>query len=122
MGRARSRGGVTPPIATTLVGSYPQPDWLIDRGRLLESLPPRVRARELWRVPEPYLAAAQDDATALATRDFERVGLDILTDGEIRRESYSNRFATALAGMDVEHPASVPGRTGRENLVPRVVG
>src|ERR671928_2094814 len=122
MGRARSRGGVTPPIATTLVGSYPQPDWLIDRGRLLESLPPRVRARELWRIPEPFLATAQDDATELAIRDFERAGVDILTDGEIRRESYSNRFATALEGLDIDHPARVAGRAGGENLVPRVVG
>src|SRR5919206_3257317 len=122
MGRARSRGGVTPPIATTLVGSYPQPDWLIDRGRLLESLPARVRAAELWRIPEPFLSQAQDDATALAIRDFERAGIDILTDGEIRRESYSNRFATALEGMDIDHPAMVVGRTGRANAVPRVVG
>jgi 5-methyltetrahydropteroyltriglutamate--homocysteine methyltransferase len=113
---------VPPLIPTTLVGSYPQPDWLIDRERLLSNLPPRVRARELWRVPEPYLAQAQDDATALAIRDFERVGLDILTDGEIRRESYSNRFATALAGMDIDNPARVAGRAGGENLVPRVVG
>jgi 5-methyltetrahydropteroyltriglutamate--homocysteine methyltransferase len=89
---------------------------------LLGSLPARVRARELWRVPEPFLAQAQDDATALAIRDFERVGLDILTDGEIRRESYSNRFATALEGMDIDNPAMVLGRTGRENSVPRVVG
>jgi 5-methyltetrahydropteroyltriglutamate--homocysteine methyltransferase len=111
-----------PLIPTTLVGSYPQPDWLIDRERLLGSLPARVRARELWRVPEPFLAQAQDDATALAIRDFERVGLDILTDGEIRRESYSNRFATALEGMDIDNPAMVLGRTGRENSVPRVVG
>src|SRR4051794_4809269 len=111
-----------PLIPTTLVGSYPQPDWLIDRGRLLETLPARVRAKELWRVPEPYLAEAQDDATALAIRDLERVGLDILTDGEIRRESYSNRFATALDGMDIDNPAIVPGRAGGENAVPRVVG
>jgi 5-methyltetrahydropteroyltriglutamate--homocysteine methyltransferase len=111
-----------PPIPTTLVGSYPQPDWLIDRERLLGLLPPRVRAAELWRVPAPYLAEAQDDATVLAIRDFERVGLDILTDGEIRRESYSNRFATALEGMDLENPALVAGRTGRANAVPRVVG
>ena len=111
-----------PLIPTTLVGSYPQPDWLIDRERLLSNLPPRVRARELWRVPEPLLAEAQDDATAVAIRDFERAGLDILTDGEIRRESYSNRFATALEGMDIDNPASVMGRTGKENLVPRVVG
>ena len=109
-------------IPTTLIGSYPQPDWLIDRGRLLESLPPRVRARELWRIPEAHLAAAQDDATELAIRDFERAGVDILTDGEIRRESYSNRFATALEGMDIDNPAMVPGRTGRANAVPRVVG
>jgi 5-methyltetrahydropteroyltriglutamate--homocysteine methyltransferase len=109
-------------ILTTLVGSYPQPDWLIDRERLLSNLPPRVRARELWRVPEPYLAQAQDDATALAIRDFERVGLDVLTDGEIRRESYSNRFATALEGMDIDNPARVAGRAGGDNLVPRVVG
>jgi len=113
---------VPPLIPTTLVGSYPQPDWLIDRGRLLESLPPRVRARELWRIPEPHLAAAQDDATEVAIRDFERAGVDILTDGEIRRESYSNRFATALEGMDIDNPAMVPGRTGRANAVPRVVG
>jgi len=111
-----------PLIPTTLVGSYPQPDWLIDRDRLLDSLPPRVRAQELWRVPEPYLAQAQDDATALAIRDLERVGLDILTDGEIRRESYSNRFATALAGLDIDNPAMVEGRTGKVNAVPRVVG
>jgi 5-methyltetrahydropteroyltriglutamate--homocysteine methyltransferase len=109
-------------ILTTLVGSYPQPDWLIDRERLLSNLPPRVRARELWRVAEPFLGEAQDDATALAIRDFERVGLDVLTDGEIRRESYSNRFATALEGMDIDNPARVPGRAGGENLVPRVVG
>jgi 5-methyltetrahydropteroyltriglutamate--homocysteine methyltransferase len=111
-----------PLIPTTLVGSYPQPDWLIDRERLLDNLPARVRMKELWRVPEPYLAEAQDDATALAIRDLERVGLDILTDGEIRRESYSNRFATALEGMDIDNPAVVPGRAGGENAVPRVVG
>jgi 5-methyltetrahydropteroyltriglutamate--homocysteine methyltransferase len=111
-----------PLIPTTLVGSYPQPDWLIDRDRLLDTLPARVRAKELWRVPEPYLAQAQDDATALAIRDLERVGLDILTDGEIRRESYSNRFATALEGLDVDHPAMVEGRAGKVNAVPRVVG
>jgi 5-methyltetrahydropteroyltriglutamate--homocysteine methyltransferase len=113
---------VLPLIPTTLVGSYPQPDWLIDRERLLGNLPPRVRARELWRVDEPFLAEAQDDATALAIHDFERVGLDILTDGEIRRESYSNRFATALEGMDIDNPAMIAGRTGKRNPVPRVVG
>jgi 5-methyltetrahydropteroyltriglutamate--homocysteine methyltransferase len=111
-----------PLIPTTLVGSYPQPDWLIDRERLLSNLPARVRMKELWRVPEEYLAEAQDDATALAIRDQERVGLDILTDGEMRRESYSNRFATALEGMDIDNPATVPGRAGGSNLVPRVVG
>ncbi len=111
-----------PLLATTLIGSYPQPDWLIDRERLRSTLPARVRARELWRVPEPLLSEAQDDATALAIRDFERAGVDILTDGEIRRESYSNRFATALEGMDVENPAIVPGRAGGTNAVPRVTG
>jgi 5-methyltetrahydropteroyltriglutamate--homocysteine methyltransferase len=114
--------GAVPMLATTLIGSYPQPDWLIDRDRLLESLPPRVRARELWRVDDRWLAQAQDDATLVAIRDFERAGLDILTDGEIRRESYSNRFATALDGMDIDNPAMVLGRTGRKNAVPRVVG
>jgi 5-methyltetrahydropteroyltriglutamate--homocysteine methyltransferase len=111
-----------PLIPTTLVGSYPQPDWLIDRDRLLDTLPARVRFKQLWRVPEPYLAQAQDDATALAIRDLERVGLDILTDGEIRRESYSNRFATALEGLDIDNPAMVEGRAGKVNAVPRVVG
>ena len=94
------------------IGSYPQPDWLIDRERLRGSLPPRVRARELWRIAEPYLAQAQDDATALAIADQERAGVDIVTDGEIRRESYSNRFATALEGLDIDNPAMVPGRAG----------
>jgi 5-methyltetrahydropteroyltriglutamate--homocysteine methyltransferase len=109
-------------IRTTVIGSYPQPDWLIDRDRLRSSLPPRVRARELWRVDEPLLAQAQDDATALAIADQERAGVDIVTDGEIRRESYSNRFATALEGLDLENPAMVPGRAGGTNAVPRVVG
>ena len=113
---------VLPLIPTTLVGSYPQPDWLIDRDRLLSTLPPRVRARELWRVPEPYLAQAQDDATRLAVQDLERAGVDVVTDGEMRRESYSNRFATALEGMDIDNPARVAGRAGGTNLVPRVVG
>ncbi len=109
-------------LPTTVIGSYPQPDWLIDREKLRGSLPPRVRARELWRVEESYLAQAQDDATALAIADQERAGLDIVTDGEIRRESYSNRFATALEGLDIDNPAMVPGRAGGENAVPRVVG
>jgi 5-methyltetrahydropteroyltriglutamate--homocysteine methyltransferase len=113
---------VPPLLATTVIGSYPQPDWLVDRERLRGSLPPRVRARELWRVPEPYLAQAQDDATALAIADQERAGVDVVTDGEIRRESYSNRFATALEGFDVDNPAIVPGRAGGTNAVPRVVG
>ena len=109
-------------LPTTVIGSYPQPDWLVDRDRLRGSLPPRVRARDLWRVPEPFLAEAQDDATALAIADQERAGVDILTDGEIRRESYSNRFATALDGLDIDNPAMVPGRAGGTNAVPRVVG
>jgi 5-methyltetrahydropteroyltriglutamate--homocysteine methyltransferase len=107
---------------TTLVGSYPQPEWLIDREKLQKSLPPRVRAKELWRIPEPFLAQAQDDATILAIEAQEQAGLDIITDGEIRRESYSNRFATALDGLDIDNPGSVLGRTGRPNVVPRIVG
>ena len=109
-------------MLTTVIGSYPQPDWLIDREKLRGSLPPRVRARELWRVEEPYLAQAQDDATALAIADQERAGVDIVTDGEIRRESYSNRFATALEGMDLDNPATIMSRAGKPNKVPRVVG
>src|SRR6266513_2417133 len=107
---------------TTLVGSYPQPEWLIDREKLAGRFPPRVRAKELWRVPEPYLAEAQDDATLLAIRAQERAGLDIITDGEIRRESYSNRFATALSGVDIDHPGTALDRSGHPNPVPRVVG
>jgi 5-methyltetrahydropteroyltriglutamate--homocysteine methyltransferase len=109
-------------LPTTVIGSYPQPDWLVDREKLRGSLPPRVRAKELWRIPEPYLQQAQDDATALAIADQERAGVDIVTDGEIRRESYSNRFATALEGMDIDNPAMVPGRAGGTNAVPRVTG
>jgi 5-methyltetrahydropteroyltriglutamate--homocysteine methyltransferase len=109
-------------LVTTVVGSYPQPDWLIDRERLGERLPPRVRARELWRVPEPYLDEAQDDATRLAVSDMERAGVDVITDGEMRRESYSNRFATALDGVDLDEPGVALDRTGHENPVPRVVG
>ena len=111
-----------PLLPTTVVGSYPQPAWLIDREQLLARLPPRVRARELWRVPEPFLEEAQDDATQVAIRDMERAGIDIITDGEIRRESYSNRFATALEGIDLDHPGQRPGRSGRMDTVPRVVG
>ena len=107
---------------TTLVGSYPQPEWLIDRKKLAGRFPPRVRAKELWRIPEPYLAEAQDDATVLAIRAQEQAGLDIVTDGEIRRESYSNRFATALEGVDIDNPGSALDRSGHPNPVPRVVG
>jgi 5-methyltetrahydropteroyltriglutamate--homocysteine methyltransferase len=107
---------------TTLVGSYPQPEWLIDRKKLAGRFPPRVRARELWRVPELHLAEAQDDATVLAIKAQEDAGLDIITDGEIRRESYSNRFATALEGIDVENPGTALDRSGHPNPVPRIVG
>ena len=109
-------------LPTCLVGSYPQPDWLIDRAMLTSHGPPRVRMREIWRVPEPFLEAAQDDATRLAVLDMEAAGLDIVSDGEIRRESYFNRFATALSGVDIDTPGVVPGRTGKPTLVPRVVG
>ncbi len=107
---------------TALVGSYPQPDWLIDRDRLGHRLPPRVRARELWRVDPAHLEQAQRDATLLALRDEERAGLDIVTDGEQVRESYSNRFATALDGVDLDHPGTLLGRTGIPNPVPRITG
>jgi 5-methyltetrahydropteroyltriglutamate--homocysteine methyltransferase len=107
---------------TTLVGSYPQPEWLIDRKKLAGRFPPRVRARELWRIPEPFLAEAQDDATLLAIRAQEEAGLDIITDGEIRRESYSNRFATALEGVDIDHPGTALDRSGHANPVPRITG
>jgi len=109
-------------ITTTVVGSYPQPDWLIDRDNLRSRLPPRVRVRELWRIPEPFLEQAQDHATIVAIRDMERAGIDIISDGEIRRESYSNRFATALEGLDLDHPGTAIDRTGHPNPVPRVVG
>lgn len=109
-------------LPTTLVGSYPQPDWLIDREKLAGRFPPRVRARKLWRVPQEHLAEAQDDATLLAIRDQERAGLDIITDGEMRRESYSNRFATALDGVDLDNPGTAMDRSGHPNPVPRVTG
>ncbi len=109
-------------LPPTLVGSYPQPEWLIDRAKLAARFPPRVRARELWRVPEPYLAGAQDDATLLAIRAQEDAGLDIVTDGEIRRESYSNRFATALDGVDLDNPGTALDRSGHPNPVPRITG
>jgi len=107
---------------TTLVGSYPQPEWLIDRKRLAGRFPPRVRARELWRVKESFLQEAQDDATVLAIRAQEEAGLDIITDGEVRRESYSNRFATALEGVDIDNPGRALDRSGHPNPVPRIVG
>src|SRR5690349_7978012 len=109
-------------LPTTLVGSYPQPDWLIDRQKLAGRFPPRVRAKELWRVAPEWLEQAQDDATILAIRDQERAGLGIIPDGEARRESYSNRFATALEGVDVDNPGTALDRSGHPNPVPRVVG
>src|SRR5271156_5008739 len=109
-------------LLTTVVGSYPQPDWLIDREKLTTLPPVRVRANELWRVPEPWLEQAQDDATVLAIRDMERAGIDIITDGEIRRESYSNRFALALEGIDAEQPGEVRAQFNTATPVPRVVG
>jgi 5-methyltetrahydropteroyltriglutamate--homocysteine methyltransferase len=107
---------------TTIVGSYPQPEWLIDRKKLAGRFPPRVRARELWRIPEDYLEEAWQDATLLAIRAQERAGLDIISDGEIRRESYSNRFATALDGVDLDNPGEALDRSGHPNPVPRVTG
>lgn len=107
---------------TSLVGSYCQPDWLIDRDKLKGQFPPRTRARELWRIPEPWLGQAQDDATRLAIRDQELAGLDIITDGEIRRESYSNRFATALEGLDLDNHGEVITRSGKPVPVPRIIG
>src|ERR1700704_6572420 len=107
---------------TTLVGSYPQPEGLIDRKKLAGPFPPRGRAKELWRIPQALLAEAQQDATLLAIRAQEEAGLDIITDGEIRRESYSNLFATALEGVDIDHPGTALDRSGHPNPVPRVVG
>jgi 5-methyltetrahydropteroyltriglutamate--homocysteine methyltransferase len=115
-------GAVEKLLPTTVVGSYPQPDWLVDRQMLGGRLPPRVRASEIWRVAPQFLQQAQDDATIVAIRDMERAGIDIITDGEVRRESYSNRFATALEGMDLDNPGTAIDRTGHPNPVPRVVG
>ncbi len=109
-------------LPVTVVGSYPQPDWLIDRAQLKKMVVPRIKYPELWRVDEQFLKQAQDDATVLAIRDMERAGMDIVTDGEIRRESYSNQFATALDGINIAEPARIIGRAGRESLVPRVTG
>ena len=109
-------------LPTSLVGSYAQPDWLIDRAKLAARFPPRVRAKELWRVGAQWLDEAQDDATILAIRDQERAGIDIITDGEMRRESYSNRFATALEGVDLDNPGTALDRSGHPNPVPRVTG
>jgi 5-methyltetrahydropteroyltriglutamate--homocysteine methyltransferase len=111
-----------PLLPTSLVGSYAQPEWLIDRKKLAGRFPPRTRAKELWRIPPERLEEAQDDATILAIRDQERAGLDIITDGEMRRESYSNRFATALDGVDIDNPGTALDRSGHPNSVPRVVG
>src|SRR5581483_2130765 len=113
---------ITELLPASLVGSYPQPDWLIDRQKLAGRFPPRVRATELWRVSPEWLEEAQDDATILAIRDQERAGLDIITDGEARRESYSNRFATALEGVDIDNPGTALDRSGHPNPVPRVAG
>ena len=111
-----------PLFPSTIVGSYPQPEWLIDREKLKKQFPPRTRAKELWRIDPEYLEAAQDDATRLAILDQERAGLDIVTDGEIRRESYSNHFATALDGVDLENPGKALDRSGEPVYVPRIVG
>src|SRR6478736_5223139 len=108
-------------LPTTVVGSYPQPEWLVDRAMLSKSVP-RTRMHEMWRLPAEHLEQAQDDATVVAIRDMERAGIDIITDGEIRRESYSNRFALALEGIDAEHPGEVRSQAGRITPVPRVVG
>ena len=109
------------PVTTTVVGSYPQPDWLIDRSKLGSKVP-RVRAPEIWRIPPEHLEEAQDDATVLAIREMERAGVDIVTDGEMRRESYSNRFATALEGVDIDNPGVTIGRNGQKSVVPRIAG
>ncbi|MBN9391898.1 MAG: cobalamin-independent methionine synthase II family protein [Chloroflexi bacterium] len=109
-------------LVTTVVGSFPQPDWLVDRDNLKSRLPPRIRAREIWRVQPQFLEQAQDDATLLAIREMEKAGVDIISDGEIRRESYSNRFATALDGVDLDNPGTAIDRTGHPNPVPRITG
>lgn len=109
-------------LVTTVVGSYPQPEWLVDRDNLKSRLPPRVRAKEIWRIPEPFLEQAQDDATLVAIREMEQAGVDIISDGEIRRESYSNRFATALDGIDLDNPGTGLDRSGNPTVLPKVIG
>ena len=109
-------------LPTTVVGSYVQPDWLVDRDNLKGRLPPRVRAHEMWRIDPAHLEDAQNDATLLAIRDMERAGIDIVSDGEVRRESYSNRVATALGGVDIDNPGTAIDRTGHPNPVPRIAG
>jgi 5-methyltetrahydropteroyltriglutamate--homocysteine methyltransferase len=109
-------------LPTTTVGSYPQPAWLVDHDALRKQGVPRIHAAEIWRVADEFLQAAQDDATVVAIRDMERAGIDIVTDGEIRRESYSNRFALSLGGIDSANPAEVPNRSGGTVLVPRITG
>lgn len=109
-------------LPTTVVGSYVQPEWLVDRDNLKGRLPPRVRALEMWRIDPEFLEDAQNDATLLAIRDMERAGIDIVTDGEVRRESYSNRVATALGGIDIDNPGTAIDRTGHPNPVPRIAG
>jgi 5-methyltetrahydropteroyltriglutamate--homocysteine methyltransferase len=108
-------------LPTTVIGSYPQPDWLIDREALSSHGVPRIRVQGIWRIPEPWLRQAQDDATLVAINEMERAGIDIITDGEIRRESYSNRFATALAGMDSDNPVILTSRNGFQTPVARIV-
>ena len=109
-------------LPTTVVGSYVQPEWLVDRNNLKGRLPPRIRAHEIWRVDPEFLESAQNDATLLAIHDMERAGIDIVTDGEVRRESYSNRVATALGGVDTKYPGTAIDRTGHPNPVPRISG
>src|SRR6266550_4212482 len=109
-------------LPTTVVGSYPQPEWLVDFSVLKSQTVPRVRVPEMWRVAGPFLEQAQDDATLIAIRDMERAGIDVITDGEMRRESYSNRFATALDGIDIDTPAVVKNRAGVDTVVPRITG
>jgi len=109
-------------LVTTVVGSYPQPDWLVNRENLQSRLPPRVRAREIWRIPAEFLEQAQEDATLVAIRDMERAGVDIITDGEIRRESYSNRFATALERVDLDNHGTALNRAGEGVPAPRITG